>query len=200
MVTKDMFPESKPDLGPDKNAEDERNIQSFLAGDREAFGALFKKYRDNVYMIAYRFAGNYDDAMEITQDVFLKAMTRLRGFKGGARFFTWIYRITVNTAIDFLRRRKTAGHSVPLESERLQARGHDMDPVKTAQQSELIGRLQEGMGQLSDKHRAVLSLHGIEQLSYAEIAQVLGCSIGTVMSRLFYARKKLAEIMGETPP
>jgi len=174
--------------------DDERKVLEFLSGRKEALAELFRRYRQDVYEIAYRFTSNRDDALEITQEVFMKLIEGLESFRRGSRFFTWLYRIAVNQSIDFLRRRKRRA-AVPLEEGEHRNRRRGTDPVERAQTAELSERLRSALGKLSEKHRTVLILHSMENLSYREIAQVVGCSIGTVMSRLFYARKRLAELL-----
>ena len=189
---KETVPSSEERFWRDR--DDEKKVLEFLSGRKEALAELFRRYRQDVYEIAYRFTSNRDDALEITQEVFMKLIEGLESFRRGSRFFTWLYRIAVNQSIDFLRRRKRRA-AVPLEEGELRNLRRGTDPVQRAQSAELSERLREALGKLSEKHRTVLILHGMENLSYREIAQVVGCSIGTVMSRLFYARKRLAELL-----
>jgi RNA polymerase sigma-70 factor (ECF subfamily) len=181
--------------------EDIAKIEDFLDGDPRAFEFLFDKYRDRVYRTAYRFVRLKEDALEITQDVFLRVFQGLKDFKTDSKFYTWLYRVTVNRSIDFLRSRK--GKAREVDTEILESEGRttpersvEPSPADIAQEHELEQKVQEAMASLSEKHRAVFLLHAMENLSYKEIAQVVGTSIGTVMSRLFYARKKLQEILG----
>jgi RNA polymerase sigma-70 factor (ECF subfamily) len=189
--------------------EDLARVRDYLGGNGAAFDFLFEKYREKVYRIAYRFVRNKEDALEVTQDVFLRVYTSIKGFKTGSKFFTWLYRITVNRAIDFTRQRKSRGVQ-EIEPAILEAEGRPLpgrsgvrDPSELAEERELDEKLSQAVEGLSAKHRAVFVLHTTEELSYKEIAQVLGCSIGTVMSRLFYARRKLQEALqraGVEPP
>jgi RNA polymerase sigma-70 factor, ECF subfamily len=179
-----------------RDREDEKKVLEFRAGSREALADLFRRYRKDVYEIAYRFTNNVDDALEITQEVFMKLIESLETFRRGSRFFTWLYRIAVNHAIDYLRRRKRRGMA-PLDEDAHEALNKAGDPVERAEGAEFTERLRRALDQLSQKHRTVIVLHGLENLSYREIAQIVGCSTGTVMSRLFYARKRLAELLGE---
>ena len=181
--------------------EDLTTVGEFLDGDQRAFEHLFDKYREKVFNIAYRFVRNREDALEVTQEVFLRVYLALPKFKTNSKFFTWLYRIAVNRAIDFTRSRKaqpTVGlDALTLDSwaETSTGRPATVNPVELAQEKELRERLREAIDMLSPKHRAVFVLHAGEKLSYNEIALVLGINIGTVMSRLFYARKKLQEIL-----
>ena len=185
------------------DTEDILKVEDFLGGDTRAFEFLFDKYREKVYGIAFRYARNREDALEVTQDVFLRAYLGLAKFKTDSKFFTWLYRITVNRAIDFTRSRRVQP-LVGVEASAMDALGEvpgrrspPPDPVVQAQDKELEERVLESVEQLSEKHRTVFLLHACEDLSYKEIADVVGCSLGTVMSRLFYARKKLQEILAK---
>lgn len=183
--------------------EDIEKVEEFLLGDIRAFEFLFDKYREKVYRIAYRFVRNREDALEVAQDVFLRVYTSLAKFKTDSKFFTWLYRVAVNRAIDSTRyRRARPLHS--LEQELLESQTQTVsgkcpqrDPSEVAEEKDLEENLARALKKLSDKHRTVFLLHAMENLSYKEIAAVMKCSIGTVMSRLFYARKKLQEILGK---
>ena len=192
--------ENLESTGEGSDHEDMRNVRAFLAGDASGFEALFDKYREKVYGIAYRFVRNKEDALEVTQEVFLRVHLGLKRFKTNSRFFTWLYRITVNRAIDFARSRKTQPliglDAAAFEAGAAPGRGPaPAGPAEAAEERELEEKLQEAIAALSPKHRAVFVLHASEDLSYRQIADVLGCNIGTVMSRLFYARRKLAEFL-----
>ena len=181
------------------DAEDIEQVERFLAGEVEGFEVLFDKYREKVYRVAFRFLRNKEDSLEVTQEVFLRVYQNLPNFKTDSKFFTWLYRITVNRSIDLTRSRKARPARTIDGStlEQLQRSSADPwsspDPVAQAQESELEEKLAQAVAKLSDSHRAVFLLHAKENLSYKEIANVVDCSLGTVMSRLFYARKKLAE-------
>jgi RNA polymerase sigma-70 factor (ECF subfamily) len=185
------------------DAEDIEQVERFLAGDVQGFEVLFDKYREKVYRVAYRFLRNKEDGLEVTQEVFLRVYQNLPKFKTNSKFFTWLYRITVNRSIDFTRSRKARpvremDGSTLEQLERSSADHRSApDPVAQAQETELEEKLAIAVGRLSESHRAVFLLHAKENLSYKEIAQVVDCSLGTVMSRLFYARKKLAEHLAE---
>lgn len=191
------------------DAEDLRNIRDYLAGNTRAFELLFDKYREKVYRVAYRFVRNKEDALEVTQDVFLRVAQGLAGFKTDSKFFTWLYRIAANRAIDVNRRMKSKplhgldNTILETHTRRASGLGAARDPAKIAEERDLKSRLAAAVEKLTDKHRTVFLLHAMENLSYKEIAEVMRCSIGTVMSRLFYARKKLQDLLGgaiEPPP
>ena len=184
-----------PDDPLQRDREDRRAVREFLAGRRDALGDLFRRYRKDVYAIAHRFTGNKDDALDVTQEVFLKLIERMDEFERSARFSTWLYRVAVNQSIDCMRRRRRRA-AAPLGDAVVEVTGGGTDPVERAERREVSASLMHALDQLSDKHRSVIVLHGLENLSYKEIARVMGCSEGTVMSRLYYARKYLAEILG----
>jgi RNA polymerase sigma-70 factor (ECF subfamily) len=183
------------------DSEDLQLVEAFLGGDESAFRTLFDKYREKVFGVAFRFVRHHEDALEITQDVFLRVYLGLSQFRTNSKFFTWLYRIAVNRAIDYRRSRKSTPISgfdpSELESSASAVRGDasrsQPSPGDIAEERELREELAEAVDRLSPKHRAVFLLHASENLSYKEIAAVVGCNIGTVMSRLFYARKSLRE-------
>jgi RNA polymerase sigma-70 factor (ECF subfamily) len=188
------------------DAEDLRKVQEFLAGEERAFEFLFEKYREKVYGVAWRLLHDKEDALEVSQEVFLRVHQGLRSFKTDSKFFTWLYRIAVNRSIDFARARRSR-RTVGMEglggdedseslADRLPHPGSP-DPANLLLRKELAGRLLEAVDSLSPKHRAVFVLHAMENLSYKEIAEVVGCNLGTVMSRLFYARRKLQELLAD---
>lgn len=184
------------------DAEDLQKIEEYLSGNERAFEFLFDKYREKVYAVAFRFVRSKEDALDVCQEVFLRVHHGLRGFKTDSKFFTWLYRITVNRAIDFSRARK-ARRTVELDA--TSATGESFadtkedenspDPQDVLARKEVAARLLEAVAALSTKHRAVFVLHAMEGCSYKQIAEVVGCSLGTVMSRLFYARKKLQAVL-----
>ena len=195
--------ESNPLAHDPSDSEDMAKVEAFLAGDKRAFEFLFDKYRERVFRIAYRFVRDKEDALEVAQEVFLRVYLSLAKFKTDSKFFTWLYRVTVNKSIDFTRHKRIRpAHGIDqaiLEAQpaKPSAGGVDRDPRVLAQEKDLDEKLASAVKTLSDKHRAVFLLHAMENLSYKEIAGVVGCSIGTVMSRLFYARKKLQEKLGK---
>ncbi len=192
-------------LGNDSRAagesgEDLALIRAVLGGAegpaRSAFERLFEKYRERVFRVLLGVLRHHEDALEATQEVFLKAWRALGGFDPQARFYTWLYRIAVNQGIDVLRRRKQR-HESPLDPE-LEPRDPPAGagrrftpPAEEAEWSEVRERLARALESLSEPHRTVFLLYSQEGLRYEEISDVLGVPVGTVMSRLFYARRKL---------
>jgi len=162
-------------------------------GNTSAFGMLVERYKERAYMTALGFVGSPDDAMDLSQDAFVKAYKAMRTFKEGSDFYPWFYAILRNTCFNFLRRRKTRKES-SLDAAR--EYGFDVvddspDPLASLERSELHRLVRLEMDKLSPVHREILLLRHFEELSYKEMADLLGCPIGTVMSRLYAARQAL---------
>ncbi|MBX2814313.1 MAG: sigma-70 family RNA polymerase sigma factor [Myxococcales bacterium] len=171
-------------------------------GDRGAFGELVERYQKRVYSVAYGIMRNRDDAWDVAQEAFVKAYRNIHRFEGESAFFTWLYRITYNLSIDHIRAKgrrdvKLVDENRELENA-LQQEGKatsGVNPAERADRVELSSILHQAMGKLSENHRAVIVLREVEGLSYEEIADVLGVKKGTIMSRLFHARKNLQTIL-----
>jgi len=174
-------------------------IERFRRGDEAAFEELFARHREAIHAVAWRFCGNGEEALDITQEAFVRAFRHAGEFRAESGFYSWVRRIATNVAIDRHRARRDTGSAL-LEEETLAeqalapdaARLSEEDPVGQAAGRELAGALEAAMNGLSAEHRQTLVLHANEGLSYREIAETMGCPIGTVMSRLFYARQTLA--------
>ncbi|MGD0947818.1 MAG: sigma-70 family RNA polymerase sigma factor [Candidatus Binatia bacterium] len=176
---------------------DQELVRASRRGDRDAFRELVERYERKVVSIAVGMVHNREDAVEIAQETFVKAYENLVRFKGESSFYTWLYRIVVNRAIDFQRRERRhptvgledwsggEGYEELLKEERL------TDPYQQAQAREVGERVSAAIDELTPDHKAVILLREVEGLSYDEISRVMQCSKGTVMSRLHYARKKL---------
>jgi RNA polymerase sigma-70 factor (ECF subfamily) len=164
-------------------------IESCQRGDRDAFRALFETHKDRVYSIALRYSGDEAAAMDIAQDTFLKLFSAIRDFRGTAQFETWLYRLVVNSCLDQRRRNRRL---IPLIGEMLDVlRASGETVLQTLLRTELNGRVQSAVGGLAPEQRIVIVLRYTQGLSYEEIAEVLGCSPGTVASRLNRAHKVL---------
>src|SRR5215475_6364188 len=157
-------------------------------GDRDAFRELFEGHKDRVYSIALRFAGNPNTAMDIAQDTFLKLFSTIRDFRGDASFDTWIYRMVVNSCQDHRRR---SWRLLPLAIDHSATLRQPGDCLSEMLRSEMSGRVRSAVDRLAPDLRIAIVLRYTEGLSYQEIADVLGCSIGTVASRLNRAHKIL---------
>ncbi len=172
-------------------------------GDKRAFETLVKQYQRKVFGIAYGIVRNQQDALDISQEAFLRAYKSLPGFKGDSTFYTWIYRITVNLAIDSVNQRKK--HAAAPHDDTRQLDDSDCEwstfqqtggnPARDLENKELATCINACMERLSEIHRTALVLRELEGLSYDEMAEAMNCNIGTVMSRLFHARQKMKRLM-----
>lgn len=164
-------------------------ISRARGGDRDAFGALVEQYRDNVYRLAYRMCGNAYDADEAAQEAFVAAWRALPNFRGDAKFSTWLYRLTTNAAIDVMRREKR--HQTVGDGEMIEVADDADSPQETVERTEQQEAVQEALATLSEEYREVLLLRYMEELDYAEIAEVLQLPSGTVKSRINRAKAAL---------
>lgn len=183
-------------------AADERQlVRRAKRGDEQAFRTLMERYRRKVFSIAYGMVHDSEAAYDISQEVFVKVYRYLGSFQGTSSFYTWLYRISVNLSIDWLR--KQGRHDLVDFDDTLLRREPDGaealvvpkvqngDPLKALNRKELRGQIEKAFESLSEKHRAVLLLREVEGLSYDEIARTLKIHKGTVMSRLHHARRNL---------
>ncbi len=187
-----------------KPDEDQPLVIRARGGDTAAFDELVVKYTPRLYGLVYNMTSNREDTHDVLQDVFAKAYRSLKRFQGKSSFYTWIYSIAVNMSLNFLkkrgRQRKLSLDDIDLAIE------HDeefiemtsrTDPVREANLHELQQRLNAAMQQLSDDHRAVVTMYDIQGLPHAEISRILGVSEGTIRSRLFYAHRQLQNYLEE---
>jgi RNA polymerase sigma-70 factor, ECF subfamily len=183
-------------------SEDDREaVRRVQAGDTEAFEPLVEKYKRKVFRLAYQVLRDQEEALDTAQEAFVKAFRALPAFKGDSAFYTWLFRITMNVALDRRRQRTTRAKSfgtedVPPEEWERTATSTDPGPEDVATSVERRERIRKGLDSLSEHHRAIIILSDIEGLQYREIAEVLGIPMGTVMSRLHHARKRLREVLG----
>jgi RNA polymerase sigma-70 factor (ECF subfamily) len=182
-------------------APDEALIRAALGGEEEAFRDLMERYKNRAYHVALGITGDPDDALDVVQEAFVKAYYNLKEFRFGANFYTWFYRLLVNQAIDRWRK-SSRSHTVSLDekwlSEEVSAPESVMypkTPEELAQNRQLSAALSRAIAGLPEYHRAVIMLREVDGLAYEEISKVLHCSVGTVMSRLHYARAKLKEAL-----
>lgn len=168
-------------------------------GDRDAFRTLFERYHRRAYALALGVLRHQDDALDVVQDAFVKAHKYLDKFEGNSSFYTWLYRIVMNLAIDHLRKHRRV-KPVELDEARLSDEQPDDallprilggNPGRALMDKEIRRRIDAALDELSDNHRAVLVMRELEGLSYEEMAQTMGCSKGTIMSRLFHARRNM---------
>ncbi len=170
--------------------EDDELIKLCQNGDKTAFEMLFRKYNKLVYGIAYRMTNNKEDALDLTQDIFLNVYQNIHKFKFKSTFSTWLYRISVNMCIDELRKWKKYNNVSDTEFPH-QIQADERTPEDYAISKERERLVKEAISSLNEKDRAIIVLRDMEGLSYNEIADVLKCSLGRVKSRIHEARKKL---------
>jgi RNA polymerase sigma-70 factor (ECF subfamily) len=166
--------------------------------DMRAYDLLVRRYQERIYATVYHMTSNHDDANDLAQETFIKAFRALKTFKGDSSFYTWIYRIAVNKTINFLKQRKNrvqiSLNDVDFNAEHdpdLVALTSERTPRRDLNLSELQEKLNEAMQKLSEYHRMVVTLHDVQGLSHEEIGKIMDCNVGTVRSRLFYARQQL---------
>ena len=188
----------KPDY---TTALDPELVKLAQRGDTAAFEELVARHRDKIYARAFSMLRNEDDATDLSQEAWVKGWQRLHQFQGEASFATWMTRIVINLCLDQLRKLKR-GRTDSIEQMDEESGGVERqlpvvnpNPTERLERGELRQRIDRALNQLSNEHRTVLILHEFEELEYKMIAKRMGCSIGTVMSRLFYARRKMASLL-----
>ncbi len=179
--------------------EDLAWVRATIGGDNTAYDRLFTKHRNRVYAIVYRVIRNREDALEGVQEVFTKVYRALPRYKEEFRFVAWLNRISMNHAIDLYRRRRTRKEQI-YDQEFTFARPDRSvqrfsDPEEEMDRKHVGQRIEAALATLSEDHRQVFTLFSYEDLAYADIAELLDIPIGTVMSRLFYARRKMQDAL-----
>jgi RNA polymerase sigma-70 factor, ECF subfamily len=185
------------------SADDKTLVRASQQGDMAAFEELVARHRDRLYARAYSMMRNEEEAVDLSQEAWVKGWQRLRQFQGDSSFGTWMTRVVINLCLDQLRKQKRQ-RTESIEAMDEESGGVERQmPVVTAnptaglERGELRQRIDRALNLLSHEHRTVLVLHEFEDMEYKEIARTMGCSIGTVMSRLFYARRKLAVLLAD---
>lgn len=183
-----------------------RLVERAARGEGEARRALFEQYRGPAYQVAFRIVRRREDALDVVQDGFIKAFENLGRFEGAAGFKTWFFRIVTNTALDQLRRRKVR-RAVPLDGGDDEAgpldfieRGDEDGPGEAMERRELGERLGGAIESLSPDQRAAFGMYASGEMTYAQIAEAAGIPIGTVMSRIYHARRRLVEMLSDLAP
>ncbi|MDP3921108.1 MAG: sigma-70 family RNA polymerase sigma factor [Candidatus Omnitrophota bacterium] len=177
-------------------------VRQSQRGNKRAYGELVNRYYEMVYTLAFGVLREREASRDVAQNVFMKVFGEISKFQRNSKFKTWLYRIAVNAAIDEGRKRKPVisldktDHADDESGKPMDVVASGPGPRECASQSELREAVAAALAEMSEEHRAVLTLREWQGLSYDEIAEALDISVGTVMSRLFYARKKLAEILG----
>lgn len=203
-VNKAGHPASRSANGPTNGraqsaVDDHDLVAAARGGDRAAFRTLFERYHRRAYTLALGVLRHPDDALDVVQDAFIKAHKYLDKFEGNSSFYTWLYRIVMNVAIDHLRKHRRV-KPVEFDESHLQddrvgdgllPRILGGNPGRALLDKEIRKRIDAALDELSDNHRAVLVMRELEGLSYEDMAQTMGCSKGTIMSRLFHARRNM---------
>jgi len=197
-------PENEPSSAEATSADETDLVKRARRGDLKAYDDLVRRYQERIYATVYHMTANHEDANDLAQEAFIKAFHALKSFKGGSSFYTWIYRIAVNKTINFLKQRK---HKPQMSLDDLDFNAeHDPDfvalisdktPRREVGLAELQEKLNAALQRLSEPHRLVVTLHDVQGLSHEEIAKIMGCNIGTVRSRLFYARQQLQAYLSD---
>jgi len=198
-VNRQQFPSSKPPKGED----DVQLIERAKQGDSKAFRILFDRYQSRAFAVAFGVVRDKQEASDLVQEAFVRVFKHLPNFAGTSSFYTWFYRILMNLAIDHLRKRKPwkqTDYSDALDHESDNAHpsvasAPSEGPASHVDTQELSEHIQAALSQIPEHHRAVILLREVEGLSYAEMAEVLGIPKGTIMSRLFHARRKLQTLL-----
>ena len=185
------------------SADDQTLVRAAQQGDMVAFEELVARHRDKIYARAFSMMRNEQEAVDLSQEAWVKGWQRLRQFLGDSSFGTWMTRIVINLCLDQLRKQKRQ-RTESIEAMDEESGGVErqlpvitVNPTAGLERGELRERIDRALGQLSYEHRTVLVLHEFEELEYKQIAKTMGCSMGTVMSRLFYARRKLAALLAD---
>jgi RNA polymerase sigma-70 factor, ECF subfamily len=205
--------QSEPFLTVDRSAAESPAIQELdesvlvrqaQQGDLASYDELVRRYQERVYATVYHMTANNEDAHDLAQETFIKGYQALHSFKGDSSFYTWLYRIAVNKTINFLKQRKNriqlSLNDLDFHTENdpdLVALISDNTPRRDLNLTELQEKLNEAMMKLSEVHRLVVTLHDIQGLPHEEIATILDCNVGTVRSRLFYARQQLQAYLSD---
>jgi len=184
-------------------AEDAALVRNAQQGDTGAFEELVARHRDKLYARALSMMRNEEEAIDLSQEAWVKGWQRLAQFQGESSFSTWMTRIVINLCLDELRKQKRR-RAESIEGMDEESGGVErqmpavtINPTERLERGELRVRIDKALSELSEAHRTVLVLHEFEEMEYKEIAKTMGCSIGTVMSRLFYARRKLAVLLSD---
>jgi RNA polymerase sigma factor (sigma-70 family) len=188
----------------DPRHEERELLRQAKAGDLTAYDSLVRRHQERVYATIYHMTSNHEDANDLAQETFIKAFQALHSFKGDSSFFTWLYRIAVNKTINHLKQRKRRNHlslnDLDINAEHdpdVMALISDKTPRREVNLTELQEKLNAAMQKLSEVHRMVVTLHDVQGLSHDEISKIMGCNVGTVRSRLFYARQQLQAYLSD---
>ena len=200
-------PPDEPEVAPPSVAapvEEMELVRQARKGDLAAYDELVRRYQERIYATVYHMTANHEDANDLAQEAFIKAFQALKSIKGGSSFYTWVYRIAVNKTINFLKQRRNKGQmsldDLDFNAEHdpdLVALISDKTPRREVGLAELQEKLNAAMQKLSEPHRLAVTLHDVQGLSHEEIAKIMDCNVGTVRSRLFYARQQLQAYLSD---
>jgi len=166
-------------------------IDRFLDGDVKAFNILVEKYKRKIYLTAYRLLGNHEDASDITQEVIIKMYNELKNFRRESSIYTWLYRITANLSLNELKKRKIRNFFDFDEVEEWLFKDEKQSPELSYRENELSNKIQEALNKLPEKQKLVFTLRYYDGLSYEEISEILGTSVGALKANYFHAVNKL---------
>lgn len=200
------WPGQRSSVSDPSQLDDQVLVKRAQDGDRQAFRVLMERYQRKCYAVAFGFLRNQEDALDVVQEAFIKVHRYIGKFQGNSGFYTWLYRIVANLCIDHLRRKKRH-RDVEFDDgirhdNREAATGTDLthltqlgDPRELMRRKEILAAVHDSMDHLSDKHRAVIVMREFQGMSYEEMANAMQCSKGTIMSRLFHARKNMQKLL-----
>jgi RNA polymerase sigma-70 factor (ECF subfamily) len=171
--------------------DDNIYIDRFLAGDESAFSVLIEKYKRKIYLTAYRLLGNHEDADDITQETIIKIYKELKNFRRESSFYTWIYRIVTNLSLNELKRKKVKKFFDFDEVDEWLFKDENQSPELSYRENELSNKIKEALNKLPEKQRLVFTLRYYDGLSYVEISELLGTSVGALKANYFHAVNKL---------
>lgn len=184
--------------GATEAARDAELVERLKKGDSRAFDDLFRRHREAAYRIAFRLLGNAEDALDVVQESFIHVLRGIGSFRGQSSFKTWLYRIVTHAALDWRRYRavrSAASLDADSSPEPAATGERRRSPTDEAAAADLKEAIDKALMNVSEKNRVALVLYALEGMSYQEVAEVLGISIGTVMSRIFNARQRLRELL-----
>jgi len=188
----------------EEQADDLTLVSRAQAEDLGAYDTLVRRYQERIYATIYHMTSNHEDANDLVQETFIKAYRALKSFKGNSSFYTWVYRIAVNKTINFLKQRKNRVQMSlndvdfnPEHDPEMVALISNKTPRRDLHLLELQEKLNAAMQKLSEHHRMVVTLHDVQGLSHEEIGKIMDCNVGTVRSRLFYARQQLQAYLSD---
>ncbi len=199
-----MEPAIAPETPPNSSAAEDRIfVERAQAGDTRAFDELVRKYTPKLYGLVYNMTSNREDTSDLLQEIFAKAYRALKRFQGKSSFYTWIYSISVNMTLNFLKKRgryakvslDDVDSGIHNDPDFIKITTANRDTVREVNIHELQKRLNEALMKLSEDHRTVVTLYDVQGLQHNEISKILGVSEGTVRSRLFYAHRLLQSLL-----